>query len=188
MPNVSWATELNLDPKALQRERPDDWFQRQLASLHFQRAETFAEYSRLKADNQTFAAEIIVWERYVNLTRTVCDLTGDALPLGIVTRDEERRRNVEDAVARNTCTRCGFVWKKSEPRFINGICSSCNALKGQPLRPRRSTCQPWTGRFAPDDITPVDNHGAPYLPGQRLCRNADCVNPKHIRKERNRNG
>jgi hypothetical protein len=188
LPNVSWATHLGLDITTLEKERPNDWFQQHLATLHYQRAETFAEYSRLKADDRTFAAEIILWEKYVDLTRAVCDFTGDALPVGIVSRDEERRRNVEEAVARNTCTRCGFVWKKSERRFVNGFCSSCMALKGRPLQPRRSTCQPWTGRFASDDITPVDNHGAPYLPGPRLCRNADCVNPKHIRKERNTNG
>jgi hypothetical protein len=156
--------------------------------LQYQRAETFAEYSRLKAENKMVAAEIILWEKYVDLTRTVCDLTGHPLPVGIVTREEERRRNVEAAVTANTCTRCGFVWKKSEPRFVNGFCSSCDALKGLPLKPRRSTCKPWTGRFAPDDITPVDNLGHPYLPGSRLCRNSDCVNPKHIRKERKQNG
>ncbi len=188
MPNLTWATHFGLDITTLERERPDNWFQRQLASLHTQRAETFAEYSRLRAEDQTLSAEIILWDRYVELTRTVCNLTGDALPLGIVSRDQERRRNVEEAVARNTCTRCGFVWKKSEPRFVNGICSSCTALKGRPLQPRRSTCQPWTGRFASDDITPVDNLGQPHLPGPRLCKNADCVNPKHITKERNQNG
>ena len=182
MPNVSWATELNIDLEALQSERPADYLQKTMSLLHYRRAELFAKYTRLIAENQTLRAETIVWNSYVLVTRAVCKLAGKAIPVGIVAR--EPKPMIEEAVLKNTCDRCGFVWHRSQPRFVDGLCSSCTALDGRVLAPRRSTCQPWQGTFAPDDITPVDNNGAPVFPGIRICGNRDCVTPKHIKKER----
>lgn len=182
MHDVSWAKELGIDLDALERERPDEWFQRQTASIHAKRAQAFADFTRYRATDEAFAAEVIAWELYCGLTRTVCDLTGARLPVGIITRELERRRYVEELVLKNTCNRCGFVWTMRQPRFIDGLCSSCLALQEKVLRRGRLACQPWQGRFAVDDVTPVNAAGAPILPGTRYCKNSDCVNPKHIRK------
>jgi hypothetical protein len=172
----------------LELERPDNWFQKQITQLHTARAEAFAEYVRLRNTDQLFAAEVIAWELYSSLTRTACDLTGSAIPIGIITRDAERKANVEEAVLKNTCNRCGFIWNIRQPRFVDGLCSSCLAKQEKVLRTGRLACQPWQGRFARDDVTPVNQNGEPVLPGHRLCKNSDCVNPKHIRKGRNQNG
>ena len=172
----------------LERERPDDWFQQQMTALHTARGVAFAEYLRLRNTDQLFAAEIIAWERYSSLTRTVCDLTGSPIPPDIITREAERKATIEEAVLKNTCTRCGFVWNTRQPRFVDGLCSSCLATQEKVLRTGRLACQPWQGRFAPDDVTPVNATGEPVLPGRRLCNNTDCVNPKHITKGRNKNG
>lgn len=188
MPDVSWATELGLDLATLEMERPDDYQQRQLAQLQTQRAEAFADYLRFRNADQTFAGEIIAWESYLKLTRTVCDLTGADIPVGIMARESERRKTIEEAVLKNTCTRCGFVWMVRQPRFVGGLCSSCLALQEKVLRRGRLACQPWQGRFAPDHVTPVNAAGEPILPGPRVCNNSDCVNPKHITKGRNHNG
>lgn len=178
----------------LELERPDNWFQKQVSQLHTARAEAFAEYlrleNRLRADNPfdvffIVAAEIVAWERYCRLTRTFCDLTGFPLPVGIISRGAERRANVRKAILKNTCTRCGFIWNTREPRFVRGLCSSCLAHRETVLRRGRLTCQPWQGRFARDDVTPITASGEPILSGYRLCKNSDCVNPKHIRKGNN---
>lgn len=34
--------------------------------------------------------------------------------------------------------------------------------------------------FDSDEITPVDDEGDLFLPGDRICGNADCVNPYHV--------
>lgn len=185
MPDLSWAKELGLDITTLEKERPDNWFQEQVIQAHTARAEAFADYLRLRNSGQFLAAELIAWERYTRLTRTACDLTGHAIPVGIITREAERRRQIEEAVLKNTCTRCGFIWNIRQPRFVDGLCSSCSALEEKVLRNGRLACQPWQGRFARDDVTPIDTNGEPVLPGPRVCNNSDCVNPKHIRKGRN---
>lgn len=187
MPEVSWATELGIDLEALELERPGEWFQVQLDSLHARRAQAYSEFTRYRASNQAFQAEIMAFELYCQLTKTVCDFTGARLPVGIIIREENRRRIVEVAVLRNTCSRCGFVWTSRQPRFVDGLCSSCLALQEKVLRRGRLACQPWQGRFAVDDVTPVNAAGAPILPGTRYCGNSDCVNPKHITKGKARN-
>ncbi len=188
MPNVSWATELGLDLATLEKERPDDYSQRQLSMLQTKRGQAFAEYRLFRDTGNIFAAGIIAWEKYVSLTRTICDLTGADIPDGIIAREQERTKNIGDAVLHNTCTRCGFVRNTRQPRFVGGLCSSCRALQEKVLRRGRLACQPWQGRFAPDDVTPVTASGQPILPGRRVCKNSDCVNPKHITKGRNQNG
>jgi len=192
VPEVIWADQLGIDLATLETERPSDWFQREIAMMHFRRAELFAEYRRLAAGDDTLPPVLqahlgnIAFEQYSNMTRAVCELTGDQLPVGIVTRNADTK--TRDAVTKNICDRCGFVWNRRQPKFVDGLCDSCIALSAKSLKARRKSCTPWTGRFALDDITPVDKFGAPYLPGPRLCRNRDCVNPKHIKRERNQNG
>ena len=34
--------------------------------------------------------------------------------------------------------------------------------------------------FAADESTPVDDDGVPVMPGLRVCKNQDCVNPEHV--------
>jgi len=184
---VSWATELGLDLDSLQAERPNDWFQRELTLMHFERAELFAEYQRLSRGGATLRAEIVVWRKYVSLTRAICDLTHAPVPVGIVNREAERERNIEEAVLKQLCDRCGFVWHRRQPRFVNGLCSSCCALQQKVLVAKRSSCKPWQGRFASDDVTPIHANGHRVLPGLRNCGNSDCVNPKHIKRERKGN-
>lgn len=188
MPEVSWSTELGLDLEALEMERPNDFRQRQLATLHRERAEAFWSYERFRNNDQTFAGEIIAWELYFKLTRTVCDLTMSPLPIGIILREAKRKQTIEEAVLKNTCTRCGFIWRTRQPKFVGGVCSSCLAFQEKILRRGRLRCQPWQGRFAPDEVTPVNAAGSPILPGFRICGNSDCVSPKHIRKGRKQNG
>lgn len=186
MPDILWAKELGLDLKTLERERPDDISQRQLAMLQNQRGEAFAEFSRFHNTEDLYGDQIIAFELYSSLTRILCDLIGSPIPDGIIIR--ERRKITEEAILKNTCTRCGFVWTLRQPRFVGGLCSSCLALQEKVLRRGRLACQPWQGRFGPDDLTPVNAAGTPVLPGHRVCNNRDCVNPKHIRKGRKQNG
>lgn len=182
VPRASLAGELGLDVQALELERPTEWFQVQLAALHTERAQAFADFSRHRETNKAFVAEIIAWERYCLLTRLVCDMTGAKLPAGILVRKESQRKTLRVAILRNICSRCGFIWTLRQPRLIDGLCSSCLALQEKVLRRGRLACQPWQGRFAADDVTPVSAAGLPILPGARYCGSSDCVNPKHITK------
>lgn len=182
MPETVWATELGLDVATLELERPDDWLQKQLGALQTKRGEAFADFIRYRNSDRAFAAEVVAWELYCKLTRTVCDLTGAEMPVGIIIREKDRRRYIEEAVLANTCARCGFVWTLRQPRFVGGLCSSCLALQEKVLRRGRLACQPWQGRFAADFVTPVNAAGEPVLPGKRYCGKSDCVNPKHITK------
>lgn len=182
VPETSWARELGFDVATLELERPTDWFQAHMADLQTKRAAAYSDFIRYRDSNRAFASEVVAWERYTNLTRIVCDLTGAAIPVDIIAREQVRRRNVEEQVLNNTCNRCGFVWSLRQPRFVKGLCSSCLALQEKVLRRGRLACQPWQGRFASDDVTPVNAAGLPVLPGERYCKHSDCVNPKHIKK------
>ena len=188
VPETLWSTELGLDLATLERERPDDWFQAHMADLQTKRGAAYADFIRYRDSNEPFASEVLAWERYCHLTRTVCDLTGAEMPVDIMAREHVRRRNVEEAVLRHTCNRCGFVWSLRQPRFVNGLCSSCLALQETVLRRGRLACQPWQGRFGSDDVTPVNAAGVPILPGERYCGHSDCVNPKHVKKGKAKNG
>lgn len=179
---ISWATELGIDLEALELERPQAPLQLEMSDVHSRRARAFADYTRHRATNKAFQAEAEAWAEYAGLTRTVCDFTGVPVPAVIIAREQTRREIVEVSVLRNTCDRCGFLWTPREPRLVGGLCSSCLALQEKVLRRGRRACQPWQGRFAADDVTPVNAQGAPILPGARYCGNSDCVNPKHITK------
>lgn len=81
------------------------------------------------------------------------------------------------------CRRCGFRWDASNARKNVTLCSSCRA------RPARTVymedgqrCRPWRGMFAPDEVTPVDDDGVPFMPGFRTCGHTDCTNPEHVRE------
>lgn len=187
MPDLLWAKALGIDMVRLERERPTDSFQQQLQALQTKRAEAFAEFTRHRRTNSAYLAEKIAWERYCGLTRTVCDLSGVAMPVDIMKKEADRRRDIGATALSNICARCGFVWNQRQPRFIGGLCSSCLALQEKVLRRGRLACQPWQGRFAVDDVTPVNAAGAAILPGYRYCGHSDCVNPKHIRKGKARN-
>jgi len=60
-------------------------------------------------------------------------------------------------------------------------CASCRA---RPARTVHSVdlgkCKPWRGFFDVDEVTPVDDEGEPFLPGERICGNSDCVSPQHV--------
>ncbi len=79
------------------------------------------------------------------------------------------------------CQRCGFRWDATNARKNVALCASCRA------RPARTVytidlgkCKPWRGYFDVDEVTPVDDDGEPFLPGERICKNMDCVNPDHV--------
>jgi len=76
-----------------------------------------------------------------------------------------------------TCIRCGFVWEVNTTRKNHELCQSCRARKTQKVH----TCIVWHGHFADDMVTPVDDDGLEVLPGERECKNSDCVNPSHIK-------
>lgn len=185
MPSVSWAYHLDIDIVSLQMERPGDSFQTQLAALHTERGEAYATHTRLVDTPKMLTQQIQAWEKYISLTRSVCDYIGAPVPADIMMRHLERQQTTKEAVLNNTCDRCGFVWKPRQIKFVGGLCASCLALQEKVLRRGRLSCQPWQGRFAPDDVTPVNAAGVPVMPGRRVCQNSDCVNPKHIRKGRN---
>ena len=79
------------------------------------------------------------------------------------------------------CKRCGFRWDATNARKNVALCASCRA------RPARTVytidlgkCKPWRGFFDVDEVTPVNDDGEPYMPGERICENRDCVNPDHV--------
>lgn len=180
------SRETFYDLARLQLERPTEWFQKQLGNMHTERAEAYSSYLRHR-DSGVFLLEAIAWQRYCALTNKMCELTKTRAPIGTMTTESTAEIDVRGALLRNTCDRCGFVWTYRQPRFVDGLCSSCSALREVVLRRGRFACQPWQGRFADDDVTPVNGAGSPILPGPRYCGNSDCVNPKHIKKGRMKN-
>jgi len=79
------------------------------------------------------------------------------------------------------CKRCGFRWDATNARKNVALCASCRA---RPARTVHSVdlgkCKPWRGFFDVDEVTPVDDEGEPFLPGERICGNSDCVNLQHV--------
>jgi hypothetical protein len=79
------------------------------------------------------------------------------------------------------CDRCGFEWQVSSRRGKVILCASCRARKVQTLTlTDDGKCFPWAGRFAADEVTPVDDDGQPMFPGVRGCGHNDCVNVAHV--------
>lgn len=78
------------------------------------------------------------------------------------------------------CERCGYEWSVSSRRGKFILCASCRARRVQTISAAVGKCFPWGGRFAADEITPLDNDGKPMFPGVRSCGNNDCVNVAHV--------
>jgi hypothetical protein len=78
------------------------------------------------------------------------------------------------------CERCGYEWTVSSRRGKVILCASCRARKVQTISASEGKCYPWSGRFATDEVTPVDDDGKPIFPGVRSCGNTDCCNTQHV--------
>jgi hypothetical protein len=78
------------------------------------------------------------------------------------------------------CERCGLEWQVASIRRKVILCQSCRARKVQTVHSPEGKCYPWSGHFAADEITPVDDEGFLVLPGVRSCGHNDCCNPKHV--------
>ena len=79
-----------------------------------------------------------------------------------------------------TCERCGYEWTVNSIRRNSRLCTSCRARKVQTVHTKEGKCIPWHGRFAEDQITPIDDDGNPVLPGIRICHHYDCCAPSHV--------
>lgn len=83
-----------------------------------------------------------------------------------------------------TCERCGIEWEVNISRkYHKSLCFSCRSRRVQTIKSEFGVCLPWHGYYAVDQITPVDEDGIPVMPGERLCGNRDCVQPKHLKKD-----
>jgi hypothetical protein len=80
------------------------------------------------------------------------------------------------------CKRCGYTVfvAADKRRRKDGLCSDCRR------RPARSInyglpkpCLPWSGDYDLDD-NPIE-YGRLVLPGERICKHSDCVEPTHVR-------
>lgn len=77
------------------------------------------------------------------------------------------------------CERCGYEWEVNAVRKDVNHCQSCRARKVQTVHTGKGKCIPWHGHFDRNQVTPVDDDGAPVMPGGRSCGNQDCVAPGH---------
>lgn len=79
------------------------------------------------------------------------------------------------------CYRCGFSWDVTKKRSKDRVlCTDCRTRRSVTVTNGEYKCNPWHGRFSFDMVTPVDENGDPFLPGERICGNFDCVQPTHI--------
>jgi hypothetical protein len=85
------------------------------------------------------------------------------------------------------CPRCGAEAGSENTmtaRRIRGrldtLCASCSASPAKSLTYNGEKCIPWQGEVDYDSMQPVDEHGEPYMPGNRLCGHQDCVRPEHV--------
>jgi hypothetical protein len=78
------------------------------------------------------------------------------------------------------CERCGFEWTVKSVRRRALLCASCRAQRVQTVHTDSGKCIPWSGHYAADEITPVDDDGSPVLPGVRSCGHTDCVYVGHV--------
>jgi hypothetical protein len=77
------------------------------------------------------------------------------------------------------CRKCGFVWvvapkKKHAAQF----CGSCRAKPAKQVKYNGEPCIPFHGQFDRHDRPMVN--GVLFMPGDRVCGHADCVNSGHI--------
>ena len=79
------------------------------------------------------------------------------------------------------CEQCGWSWvvNLEKRNRTDLLCFSCRAKPSNVIQYGGLRCVPWNGDFADDMVTPVLN-GEPFMPGERVCKHSDCVNPKHL--------
>ena len=79
------------------------------------------------------------------------------------------------------CRRCGWKWVVSPDKKHDKslLCKSCRVKPAKVIQYGGLRCEPWLGRVN-DDLDPIDDTGALFLPGLRTCGHRDCVNVKHI--------
>ena len=83
------------------------------------------------------------------------------------------------------CLRCGIedangqIAKRVE-RHTTQLCSSCRARPAEMVDSDLGKCLPHKGDFDLNTNTPLDADGKTVMPGYRICKNADCVEPDHV--------
>lgn len=87
------------------------------------------------------------------------------------------------------CPRCGIEMPASTvlKRIVRGSnerrCRDCVATESGSVGSNSrgaAYCYPWRGDFDLDTMQPLKANGEPYMPGVRLCGNADCCNRSHV--------
>lgn len=84
------------------------------------------------------------------------------------------------------CARCGqeidgeTMWTRINRGSANRNCQDCNAGKRYEVKNGDLICKPWQGDVDLDTFQPLDKKGQPYMPGERICGNADCVEKTHV--------
>ena len=80
------------------------------------------------------------------------------------------------------CTRCGIdisleaLLTRRRRKDSSTMCKDCESIP----QVKVGMCKPWVGDVNLDTMQPLDERGRPFMPGERLCGNADCVNASHI--------
>ncbi len=79
------------------------------------------------------------------------------------------------------CERCGASWAVNQEKRhrTDLLCFSCRVKPAMVIQYGDLRCQPWSGDFDEDGVTPVLN-GIVFMPGDRVCGHLDCCNPKHV--------
>lgn len=81
-----------------------------------------------------------------------------------------------------TCRRCGFTEfvPADKRRRKDELCADCRRRPAKTINyGLDKSCVPHQGDFDADD-NPVQ-WDRPYLPGKRICKHKDCVEPTHVR-------
>jgi hypothetical protein len=88
---------------------------------------------------------------------------------------------------RFNCTRCGIEMnaeaiRKRQHRGDHSLeCFDCKHIDRTRTDKWQGTqCRPWQGEVDLDTFAPLKDDGSLYLPGERKCGRADCVNKNHI--------
>ena len=85
------------------------------------------------------------------------------------------------------CLRCGAEdtngkLAKRVERNTSQLCSSCRARPSARINSTMGKCIPHKGEFDLNTNQPLDENGNLFMPGTRLCGNADCCEPDHIER------
>lgn len=87
-----------------------------------------------------------------------------------------------DDEQRLICRRCGFTEfvAADKRKRKDSLCVDCRRKPAKSINyGLDKACVPWAGDFDLDD-NPV-RFGKLVLPGERVCRHRDCVEPTHVR-------